>query len=84
MRKQLSVYARFYNDFNMVKVLVPTSQNYVDAAVIENLTEVAENIGFIRFRCESKNSTFDVVYIQFRTYTDLAWFKEFLVESYVV
>ena len=82
MRKQLSIYARFYNDFNMVRVLVPTGQNYVEAGVIEDLTEAAENIGFIRFRCESKNSTFDVVFIQFRSYVDLASFKEFLVASY--
>jgi len=84
MSKQLSIYAKFYNDFNMVRILVPTGQSYVDAEVVERLTEQAENIGFVHFKCESKNSAFDVIAIQFRSLCELASFREFLFETYAL
>lgn len=85
---KLRVYQTYYEDFRTALLLVPTTQNYLDSEVLEKLTDMVENIGYVQLKVESKKpahffgTNLDVMKVVFGTLADLKRFEERIRAEY--
>ena len=85
---KLRVYPTYHHDFRTALISVPTSQEYLDEEVVEELTDVADQIGYEKYECESKKperfigTTMDVLKITFKTLADMMRFKAHVDDQY--
>lgn len=88
MDERLRVYPTFYEDYRMAHISIPTSQEYHDNEVVEDLTVAADNIGCVKFEYESKKptrfigTTMDVIIVTFKTLADMNRYKEHIEAHY--
>ena len=87
---KLRLYLTYREDLKTALVSVPTSQEYLDLGVYEDVIEAAENIGFKSVTSESKKpprfigTSLDVIKVTFNTLADLVRFKAYVQDSYEV
>ena len=85
---KLRLYPTFREDFKIVLVSVPTTQEYLDLGVYEDLTDAIERIGFKTVECESSKpprffgTNMDVMKVTFRTLADMMLFKAYIDSRY--